>query len=207
MTGEIKVGIIGIGYWGKKLTKEYYELSKERLDIKLAAVCDKSEDNLSFAKNNFGIQNTFADYRELLPHVDAVHIATPNDTHYQIAKDALEAGKHVLIEKPMTKSSKESYELVELAANREKLIQVGHIFRFNNAVNELKKLVQNGVLGKIFVGKLEWTDKYFPKTETDIIFDLLPHPLDILNYVFNEWPSDIVVRAESYMSEKSGLED
>ena len=141
------------------------------------------------------------------PDLDAVHIATPNDTHFEIAKYALENGKHVLVEKPMTKSSEEAYKLLEIATKNKKVIQTGHIFRFNNGISELKKLIQNGNLGKIFVAKLEWTDKYTPKTETNIIFDLLPHPFDILNYIFNEWPSDVFVRAEPYMSRKIGLED
>ena len=209
MVEEIKVGVIGIGYWGKKVLREYYDLSNENPNVKLVAVCDPLEENLSHAKDNFNVPNLYNDYKEMLasPYIDAVHIATPNDTHYQIAKQALENDKHVLIEKPMTKTSKEAYELLELAARKKKVIQVGHIFRFNNAINELKKLIQNGSLGKIFVGKLEWTDKYTPKTETNIIFDLLPHPFDILNHVFNEWPSNVVVRGEPYMSNKEGLED
>lgn len=209
MSEEIKVGVIGIGYWGKKVLKEYFDLSKENPSVKLVAVCDALEDNLSFAKGNFGVPNLYKNYKEMLAsgEIDAVHIATPNDTHFEIAKYALENGKHVLIEKPMTKSSEEAYKLLEIGTREKKVIQVGHIFRFNNAINELKKLIQNGALGKIFVGKLEWTDKYEPKTETNILFDLLPHPFDILNYIFNEWPSDIFVRAESYMSKKAGLED
>jgi predicted dehydrogenase/serine acetyltransferase len=140
-------------------------------------------------------------------NLDAVHIAAPNEFHYPIAKFALENGKHVLIEKPMTKVSTESYDLIDLAARKEKIIQVGHIFRFNNSINELKRIIQNGILGKVFVAKLEWTDKREPPTETDIIFDLLPHPLDIINYVFNEWPSDVVVRGGSYTHKQSSLED
>jgi len=209
MSEEVRIGVIGIGYWGKKVLEEYYELSKENPNIKLVAVCDPLEQNLIYAKEKFAVPNIFNDFKEMLKfnNLDAVHIATPNDTHFEIAKFALENNKHVLVEKPMTKSSEEAYKLLEIGTRQKKVIQVGHIFRFNNAVNELKRLIQNGVLGKIFVGKLEWTDKYIPKTETNILFDLLPHPFDILNHIFNEWPSDIFVRAEPYMSRKSGLED
>jgi len=177
--------------------------------VKVVAVCDPVQENLMYAKEKFNVPNLFNNFKEMLRFngLDAVHIATPNDTHFEIAKYALENGKHILIEKPMTKSSEEAYKLLEIGTRQKKVIQVGHIFRFNNAISELKRLIQNGALGKIFVGKLEWTDKYEPKTEMNILFDLLPHPFDILNYIFNEWPSDIFVRAEPYMSRKNGLED
>ena len=181
MAEDIKVGVIGVGYWGKKVLREYFDLANENPNVKLVAVCDPMQENLLHAKDNFNVPNIYNDYKEMLtsPYIDAVHIATPNDTHYPIAKLALESGKHVLVEKPMTKSSIEAYDLIETASKKGKVIQVGHIFRFNNAISELKRLIQTGALGKIFVGKLEWTDKYTPKTETNIIYDLLPHPLDI----------------------------
>jgi len=124
------------------------------------------------------------------PEIAAVHIASPNPTHYSTAKMALDAGKNVLVEKPMTLNSHQAYELVELARSRGLVIHVGHVFRFNTALHAARDVMNKGELGKLFYVRIQWTDRaFFP--DRDIVFDLGPHPVDILNQLFGMWPQEV----------------
>jgi len=207
MKKKVRIGVIGAGYWGGKIIGEYAQLSKERPDVELVEVADLVPRNRELVKEKYGV-NVTDDYRRLLKNADAVHIATPNETHYEIAKNALKSGKHTLVEKPMTKKSEESSELVGLAEENNLTLQVGHVFRFDNSVKKLRDYVQDGQLGKIYTAKLLWTAPQFPlPKETDIIFDLAAHPIDISNHIFDEWPERVTAIAESYVRKKKGLEE
>ena len=119
-----------------------YKLQQWLDGVNLAMVCDLDEKNLKFCKDKYGIPHVTTDYKEVLesPDIDAVSICTSNETHYQICKDAFEAGKHALVEKPVTLNSKKAMELVELAKKKKLVFAVGHIFRFNNALAKIKEL-------------------------------------------------------------------
>jgi predicted dehydrogenase/predicted transcriptional regulator len=199
------VGVIGAGYWGRKVVYEY--LSAEcKGNVKLAGVCDSSSSALLFCREKFSVKD------ELLTEsvgdligdskISAVHIATPNHTHYALARMALEAGKDVLVEKPMTLSSREAYELVDLAASQGLVLQVGHIFRFNSALCKAREILDEGVLGKIFYARVQWTDsRYYP--DRDIIFDLGPHPVDVLNQLLKAWPIQVSGFARAYRNSRN----
>jgi predicted dehydrogenase len=121
-----------------------------------------------------------------------VSISTPNQLHYQICKDALEMGKHVLVEKPITLTSKEGKELVELAQRKGLTLSVGHIFRFNNALAEVRRLIkEEKFFGKLFLMELTWTNLEKPWGDRDVLYDLAPHMFDIQNYLLNQWPEEI----------------
>jgi len=164
--------------------------------------CDVSEKKLEECKKIYGIPNKklINDYKTVInsSNIDAVHICTPNETHYNICKEALLSGKHVLIEKPMTTDAKQAYELVDLATSENLVLQVGLIYRFNNALKKIKELIQQKYFGNIFYVKLRWTTLMPSPINRDIIFDLVPHPLDILNYLFEKWPTKITCKAKSY---------
>jgi len=196
---KINVGVIGVGYWGKKIVHEYLQLSKQNSLVNLYAVCDVLEGNLKYCQNN-GLPCITKDYKETIssPDVDAVNICTPNETHYQICREALEAGKHVLVEKPMTLSSAEAYELVELARNENLVLSVGHIYRFNNALRITRDLIKNGFFGDLFYINLQWTTLMPPIEGRDIVTDLAPHPFDILHFVLGQWPLKITCKAKAY---------
>jgi len=200
---KIKVGVIGVGYWGKKIVHEYAQLSKQNSSVDLYAVCDLLEGNLKYCEN-YGMPCMTKYYKETISssNVDAVNVCTPNETHYQISREALEAGKHVLVEKPMTLSSAEAYELVELARKQNLVLSVGHIFRFNNALRMTRNLIKNGFFGDLFYLKLEWTTLTPPFEGRDIITDLAPHPFDILHFLLGEWPLKITCRAKAYRREE-----
>jgi len=200
---KINVGVIGVGYWGKKILHEYLQLSKNNSLVDLHGACDLLEDNLKHCEN-YGIP-CMTKYREEIissPEIDAVNICTPNETHYQICREALEAGKHVLVEKPMTLSSAEAYELVKLARRQDLVLSVGHIFRFNNALRMARDLIKNGFFGDLFYLKLVWTTLTPPFEGRDIITDLAPHPFDIVHFLVGEWPTKITCKAKAYRREK-----
>ena len=198
----VNVGVIGAGYWGKKVISEYLALAKQNPEVNLLGVCDVQEQNLRCCKEVFQIpkEQLLNGYNELIDSskIDAVHICTPNETHYKICKAALMAGKHVLLEKPMTLSSQQAFDLKDLAKKEELCLQIGYIFRFNNALKKARKLIEDGFFGDLYYLRLQWTTLLLPTPKRDIIFDLGPHPVDIVNFLLGMWPSKVVCKARAY---------
>ncbi len=201
---KVNVAVIGVGYWGKKITSEYAQLAKRDSSVSLHSICDSSEENLKFCKGNYDVPYMIKYHKEVIacPEIDAVNICTPNETHYEICREALEAGKHVLVEKPMTLNSGEAYKLVDLARAKDRVLSVGHIFRFNKALIKTQSLIRSGFFGDLFWLKLQWTTLRPPIQGRDIITDLAPHPFDILNFLMDAWPLKITCKAKAYRREK-----
>jgi len=132
------------------------------------------------------------------PDLTAVHICTPNPTHYDVASAFLRHGKNVMVEKPLTLKSGEAYELVRLARENSTVLCVGHIHRFNNGVKELKRVLSSGTLGEPYYLRLRWTGLLPPQMQRDVITDLAPHPFDICNYLTDRWPSRIACKGRGY---------
>jgi predicted dehydrogenase len=196
------VAVIGAGFWGRKVINEYLQLMKDNANVDLSMVCDVKDENLAYCMENFGVskEKLKSSFKEVFSSrsVDAVHICTPNETHHEICKQALMAGKHVLLEKPMAMFAKHAWELVGLAEHNHLILQVGHIFRFNNALRIVRDLVVQNYFGNLYYLKLQWTTLMSSPLGRDIIFDLGPHPVDILNYVLKRWPSKVTCKARAY---------
>src|SRR5947199_5383437 len=131
--------------------------------------------------------------------VDGVVIATPVRTHYRLAKEALLSGKHVLVEKPITANIAEAEELVAIAQEQGRILMVGHTFEYNPAVNELRKLVQSGELGKIYCIEAERLNLGLFRSDINVIWDLAPHDVSILLYLLGEKPSEVAVQAHAHL--------
>jgi UDP-N-acetylglucosamine 3-dehydrogenase len=205
MSSAVGIGVIGAGYWGTKLIREYRSAERNRGNVKLVKVYDSSLSAFLAHREEFSIFDDLLTQKahDLFenPSVSAVHIATPNRTHYALAKMALEAGKDVLIEKPMTLRSSEAYELVDLAVSLGRVLHVGHIFRHNNAVHEAARILRTGAIGETYYARVQWTDwAIFP--DRDIIFDLGPHPIDVLNLLLGDWPVRVSGFARAYRNSK-----
>jgi len=187
------VGVIGTGYWGKKHVDEYSQLGHEVI------VSDLSKENLDFCELNFGAKSV-KDYHEILndDEIRMISICTPNSTHYKFGTEAIKAGKNVLLEKPIAVSVNEATELINLASEKNLVLLTGHIFRFNNAITKIKELIRHKELGRIFTINVSWTnlEPLFP--DRDILFDLGVHPLDILDYIFEQKPSGIYCTGEGF---------
>jgi len=184
----MKIGIIGIGRWGTKVAREYIALMNDGI-VDSVILCDADSSRL---KQFVDVAITCTQLDDAIQKADGIHICTPNFTHYDIAKRVLEAGVHVLVEKPMTTDHNQAYELVELATAENLILQVGHIYRFANAIRKIKDLYESNYFGDVFYFNLTWTHLMPYMEGVDILWDLLPHPLDILNFITKKWPVEFV---------------
>lgn len=182
----INVGVIGYGYWGPNLARNFSESPK----TKLGAVSDLRSDRLSLAERRCpGILVT-QDHRELLadPTIQAVAIATPVSSHFELALQALKAGKHVLVEKPMTASSEEAQYLIEEAELRNLTLMVDHTFVYTGAVRKIWELTSGGKLGEIYYYDSTRVNLGLFQRDVDVIWDLAVHDLSIMDYVLASRP-------------------
>ena len=193
---DLRFGVIGWGYWGPKIARNLNSLSH----ASVALVADTDSHRLTkLAVNQPWIRTTTQLNEMLRSDVDAIVIATPVSTHYHLAREALAYGKHVLVEKPLTASVPEAEELVALAQEQQRVLMVGHTFEYNPAVNELRKLIQNGGLGKICCIELERLNLGLFRNDINVIWDLAPHDLSILLYLLNQMPTHIKVQAHAHV--------
>lgn len=185
----INVGVIGSGYWGPNLIRNFNGLSSSRVKV----VADKKQGRLDFIKSEFPDIEVTSDYMAIIndPEIDAVCIATPVKTHKNIAVEALNAGKNVFVEKPMASSSEDAEEMYEAAKKNNKKLAVGHVFQFAPAVRAIKKLIDDNVIGKIFHITSTRINLGPPETDIDVIWDLGPHDFSILLYLLGEYPETI----------------
>jgi len=189
-----KIGLIGLGKWGINHLKSLLSL-----DCDIAGISDVDENKKKLAdKHNLKF---FRDYQKLLNEVDAVIIATPTDTHYEIVKNCLEAGKHVLVEKPIAENAQRGKELVELAKNNNLILSAGYLYRFNNAVKRTKKII--GDLGEIQYITCRYIHSTKPpRKDSGVILNLGIHVIDILNLVLDRPPSKVYAKKKNLISKE-----
>lgn len=192
-----KVAVIGCGYWGKNLVRVFDQLGA------LAGVCDLDEANGQQAVRGCkGPVRLFSDLKALLSEDDipAVVVATPAATHYQVARQALESGKDVLVEKPLALTMDEGRQLVELAESLGRVLMVGHILLYHPAVNALMKLIQDGKLGRILYCYSHRLNMGMIRTEENILWSFAPHDISLMLYLLNEEPNDAQAEGASYLT-------
>jgi UDP-N-acetylglucosamine 3-dehydrogenase len=206
VSGHMGIAVIGAGYWGRKIIRELLEIGKATGQLELHSVVDNSPTSLALCQQEFGTGIDYRlDYQELLedPSVAGVHICTPNATHFDIASRFLRAGKNVLVEKPLTLKTEESYELVRLAAEKKCVLSVGHIHRFNNGVRELRRVIAEGLIGEPYYVDFRWTGFMNPQLQREVITDLAPNPFDICNYALDAWPDQITCKGRGYRTRQN----
>ena len=193
---ELRFGVVGWGYWGPKMARNLDALAQATVTM----VADLEDYRLASLKISHPWIKTTTRAQDVFgSDLDGVVIATPVRTHYRLAKEALLSGKHVLVEKPLTASLAQAQELVTLAQAQGRILMVGHTFEYNPAVNELRKLVQNGELGKIYCVETERVNLGLFRSDTNVIWDLAPHDLSILLYVLGKKPQQIKVQAHTHL--------
>lgn len=186
----IKIGVIGSGYWGPNLIRNF----SENTESTVVAVADLREDRLTAVRNSYHKVFTTKDYRDLFAMgLDAVVVATPPATHYPIAREALGAGLHVLIEKPMTTSTRDAEDLIELAARKDRTLMVGHTFAFNPAVHALKGLIDSGEIGDIYYIDTARLNLGLYNRELNVLWDLAPHDISIILTLLGTKPEAVEV--------------
>ncbi len=193
---ELRFGVIGWGYWGPKIARNLESLPH----VTVAMVADLDARRLaSLTASPNGLQTTTEIEAVFRSDVDGVVIATPVRTHYELARQALLHGKHVLVEKPLTANVEEAEELVALAETQGCILMVGHTFEYNPGVNELRKLVQSGDLGKIYCVEAERVNLGLYRQDINVIWDLAPHDISILLYLFGKRPETVKVQAHAHL--------
>jgi predicted dehydrogenase len=181
MSGRVRAGVIGCGYWGPNLIRNfvYHE------DATVSAVCDTVPERAERMARTYGVPLASTNPEEVIgsPDVDVVVVATPARTHAPLARAAIEAGKHVVIMKPMTTSSEDAEELVELAEQRGVVLAVDHTFVYTGAVRMMRELVASGDLGEIFYVDSVRINLGVFQSDVNVIWDLAPHDVSIIDYV------------------------
>jgi UDP-N-acetylglucosamine 3-dehydrogenase len=202
MVDKINLALFGSGYWGTKLAAEYIQLQQHNENFSFFGIVDPDKRMLAEIQKKFNLPSDmlFDNVEKCLcnPDINAIHIATPNEIHFTIAHEALAQNKHVLLEKPMALTSRDAFKLARLAEKSGQILLVGHIFRFNAALDKAREILEHGQIGKINYIQMSWLDYLNPLPNRDIIFDLLPHPVDIVNFLTGEWPSSIYTHSYSY---------
>jgi len=198
----IKVGVIGYGYWGPNIVRNLHGLDSTRAEM----VCDRSPSALARARKAYPSIRAVSDPAELLrsPDIDAVAVITPVWTHYELAKMALENGKHVFIEKPFTSSAAQAEELIELAARKKLTIMVDHTFLFTGAVRKIRELTESGTLGDLYYYDSLRVNLGLFQHDVSVIWDLAPHDLAIMDHIIKGDSEAIVATGERHLN---GVED
>ena len=199
----MKLGIIGCGYWGPNLMRNFNRLP----DSEVVCCADLDENRLNHIKGLYPRIEAAKGYREMLDkkEIDAVIVATPVETHYRIAKDALNAGKHVLIEKPITGSSKDAAELIRIAEKKGMVLMVDHTFEYSPSARKIKEIIRNGELGSIFTIDMIRVNLGLFQEKINVIWDLAPHDASMLIYYLEEMPLTARAVGQSYV--RDGIED
>ncbi|MDQ6850239.1 MAG: Gfo/Idh/MocA family oxidoreductase [Actinomycetota bacterium] len=184
MSSGVRVAVVGCGYWGSKHVRVLHTTE----GVGAVRLVDGQRSRLdSLARSYPGIQ-TFSTLRAALPHVDAVIVATPPNSHVAVALQAIEAGKHVLVEKPLAPTSAGAQHLINAAERAEVTLMVGHTFEYNPAVWKLRELVQTEALGKVHYLDSARLNLGLYQNDVNVIFDLAPHDVSIINHVLGKSP-------------------
>jgi predicted dehydrogenase len=188
-TDPVGVAVVGLGYWGPNLLR----VLGDKLDADVRWICDLDPERLGkYRRRHPGARVTTRLDRVLSdPDVDAVIIATPVHTHYDLAARALEAGKHVFVEKPLAHSSELADELVDMAAARRRILMCGHTFLYSPPVRAIKRMISEGKLGEIYFISSSRVNLGLHQRDVSVIWDLGPHDFSILLYWLSEMPTSV----------------
>lgn len=196
----VRVAVVGYGYWGPNLVRNFFETP----GATLAAVCEANADRLALVGRRFPGVRLLSQYEEILAdkEIDAVVIATPVSTHHAMARAALNAGKHVLVEKPLTGNVPDAEDLVNFAAAKKLTLMVDHIFVYSPAVRVMKEIVDSGQLGTLlFVDSVRVNLGLFQK-DVNVVWDLAPHDLSIIDYLIGRMPRSVATFGAAHADEK-----
>ena len=200
---DLRIGAIGCGYWGPNLIRNFIEIP----GAQVIAISDIQEEPLKRMMQRFPqIEVSTRDYRDLFTmNLDAVVIATPPATHYTIARDCMEHGLHVLVEKPITLDSDDAAKLIKVAEENNCVLMVGHTFEYNSAVRAMKQMIQSGELGDIYYIDAIRASLGLFQTKANVVWDLAPHDISILRYLLDADPISVNTHGSSCVQE--GIED
>ncbi len=201
----INVGVIGCGYWGPNLIRNFHG----QPGANLAMISDLDETRLHHVGLQYPATVKTTDYKEILanPDIDAVVVATPMTTHFPLGSAVLEAGKHLFLEKPMATSSEDCRKLNAIGKEKGLQVMVGHTFLFTPAVRKIKSLMQAGELGEVYYVNIERVNLGIFQKDANVVWDLAPHDVAMLNYLFDADPIRVSCKGKCYVQKDLGIED
>jgi predicted dehydrogenase len=199
----INLGVIGYGYWGPNVSRNFNNCR----GANLVTICDLDENRLKLAKSNFPFIKVSSDPKELLnsDEIHAVAIVTPVFAHYELAKAALENGKHIFVEKPFTSNVRQAEELINLAYKKNLIVMVDHTFLFTGAVRKIREIIDSQQLGSLFFYDSTRVNLGLFQHDINVVWDLAPHDFSIMNYVINKNPLAISAQGTEHFG--TGIED
>ena len=200
MSDRIRIGLVGYGYWGPNLARNFHQLP----EAWLVACADADPARLSEAARLYAFKQTSTDYRELLdnPTLDAIAVATPARSHYEITRAALERGKHVLVEKPLAMTSAEARELADCARAHDRVLMVGHTFQYNPAVWKIKELLTTHAIGDLYYIYSNRVNLGRVQLDINALWSIAPHDISILLYLLDSLPLTVSARGATFVNEK-----
>jgi len=200
---QLRVGVIGYGYWGPNVVRNLYALEA----CEVAALCDQNPAALQKARRTYPGLHMTTDAGEVLtaPDIDALAIVTPVWTHYELARTALENGKHVFVEKPFTTTAQQAEELIELAARKNLRIMVDHTFLFTGAVKKIRELIDKGALGPLYYFDSTRINLGLFQHDVSVVWDLAPHDLSIMDYVIRQKAEAVVATGGSHFNGQADM--
>ena len=185
---EQRIAVIGCGMWGRNIVRNFYNLNV------LDTVCDIDDENLKKVTEQYPGVKTTKDFNEVLnnKNITSVAVVTPSHTHFKLVKAMLEAGKNVYVEKPISTVAQEARDLSELAHQKGLVLMVGHLLLYHPAVNRLKMLIEDGVLGEIVYAQSDRLNVNFHKIDRSVMWDLAPHDVSMISYVTGKTPLRVI---------------
>jgi len=199
----IGIGVLGIGYWGPNIVRNF----NVHPSSKVVVCCDKRNERLDFIKKNYPAIETSNNYKDILKRndVDLIAICTPVNTHFIFAKEALLAGKHVLVMKPMTSTSAQAEELLNIAQQKNLKIFVDHTFVYTGSVRKIKDLITSNELGDLYYFDSVRVNLGLFQHDVNVLWDLAPHDISIMHYFFNSKPESVIATGAAHIN--NGLEN
>ena len=196
----VGIGLVGCGRWGLNYLRAFSEID----GCRIVAACDLSADRLNEAQRRLAGLRTGTDVGELLAarDVDAIVVATDASRHYEVARAALEAGKDCLVEKPLTTDVDQARELRDLAGRMQRLLMVGHVFRYNPGINHLQKVIGSGALGQLEYLTFTRTNLGPIRSDVNVVWDLMTHDVSILLHFLNQVPAWVSAQGASFLSSR-----
>jgi predicted dehydrogenase len=188
---KIRIGIIGMGYWGPNILRNLVALS----DVEVVAVADLRQERLNYVRSLYPRVEVTTDYEDFfLMELDAAAVVTPPATHFAIGMHCLNEGLHTFIEKPITLSSRDTTRLIQFAEDHHLVLMVGHTYEYNPAVRKVRDIVHSGELGQVYYINTERLNLGLFQADLDVIWDLAPHDISILNFILGKDPVRVSAR-------------
>ncbi len=198
MLDQLRVAVVGCGYWGPNLARNFHQLKTARL----VALCDTDFSRASEVAALYPEASPVANVADVLnnPNISAVAIATPARSHFALAKAALQSGKHVLVEKPLTMNGGQAEELIALAARQRLTLMVGHTFEYNPAVLKIKELIDAGHIGQLYYIYSNRVNLGRVQSDVNALWSIAPHDISIVLYLLAMMPLEVSARGACYLN-------